>query len=161
MAELLELQLQHQSFQWIFRVDFFSDWLVWSPCSPRDSQESSLAPQLENIASLALSLLYDPTLTSVHDYRKNHNFDYMDLCQQNTICKLKQNNLDSILKSRDITLPANVCQVKATVFLVITYGHKSWTIKRLSVEELMLLNCGVGEDSWESLELQGDPTNPS
>ena len=56
-------------------------------------------------------------------------------------------NLDSILKSRDITLPAKVCQVKATVFLVVTYGHESWTIKRLSAEVLMFLNCGVGEDS--------------
>ena len=45
---LLGLQLQHQSFQWIFRVDFFYDWLVWSPCCPRDSQESSPAPQFEH-----------------------------------------------------------------------------------------------------------------
>ena len=45
----------------------------WSPCSPRDSQESSPTPQFESINSLALSLLYDPTLTSTHDYLKNHN----------------------------------------------------------------------------------------
>ena len=44
VAKVLELQLQHQSFQWIFRVDFLEDWLVWSPCSPRDSQESSPTP---------------------------------------------------------------------------------------------------------------------
>ena len=62
------LQLQHQSFQWIFRVDFLWDWLVWSPCSPKDSQESSPAPQFESINSSALSLLYGPTLTSIHDY---------------------------------------------------------------------------------------------
>ena len=43
VAQVLELQLQHQSFQWIFRVDFFYDWLVWSPCCPRDSQQSSPA----------------------------------------------------------------------------------------------------------------------
>ena len=66
-----ELQLQHQSFHWIFKVDFFKDWLVWSPCS----QESSSAPQFENISSLALTLLYGPALTSAHDYRKNHSFD--------------------------------------------------------------------------------------
>ena len=54
----------------------------WSPCSPRDSQESSLAPQFESINSLALSLLYHLTLTSVYDYWKNHSFDYTDLCQQ-------------------------------------------------------------------------------
>ena len=55
-------------------------------------------------------------------------------------------NLDSILKSRDITLPTNVRLVKAMVFPVVMYGCESWTIK-LSAEELMLLNCGVGEDS--------------
>ena len=55
-------------------------------------------------------------------------------------------NLDSILKSRDITLPTKVCLVKAMVFPVVMYGCESWTIK-LSAEELMLLNCGVGEDS--------------
>ena len=49
--------------------------LVWCPCCPRDSQESSPAPQLESINSLVLSLLYGPTLTSVHDYWKNHSFD--------------------------------------------------------------------------------------
>ena len=59
----LELQLQHQSFQWMIRVDFLSDWLVWSPCSPRDSQGSSPAPQLERISSSILNLLYGPTLT--------------------------------------------------------------------------------------------------
>ena len=74
VAKVLELQLQHQSFQWIFRVDFLCDWLVWSPCSPRDSQESSPAPQFETINSSALSLLCGPTLTSTHDYRKNHSF---------------------------------------------------------------------------------------
>ena len=51
MAKVLELQLQHQSFQWIFRVDFLKNWLFWSPCCPRDSQESSPAPQFKNINS--------------------------------------------------------------------------------------------------------------
>ena len=66
-------------------------------------------------------------------------------------------NLDSIFKSRDITLSTKVCLVKAMVFPVVIYGCESWTIK-LSAKELMLLNCGVGEDSRESLGLQGDPT---
>ena len=66
-------------------------------------------------------------------------------------------NLDSILKSRDITLPAKVHLVKAMVFPVVMYGCESWTIKK----ELILLNCGVGEESWESLGLQGDPASPS
>ena len=57
-------------------------------------------------------------------------------------------NLDSILKSRDITLPTKFHLVKAMVFPVVMYGCESWTVKRrLSTEELMLLNCGVGEDS--------------
>ena len=55
-------------------------------------------------------------------------------------------NLNSMLKSRDITLPAKVCVVKAVIFLVVLYGCESWTIKKLSTEELMFLNCGVGED---------------
>ena len=65
-------------------------------------------------------------------------------------------NLGSNLKSRDITLPTKVYLVKAMVFPAVTFGCESWTIKRLSTEELMVLNCVVGEDSWESLELQGD-----
>ena len=70
-------------------------------------------------------------------------------------------NLDSIFKSRDIALPTKVHLVKAVVFPVVMYGCERWTIKKLSTEELMLLKCGVGEDSWESLGLQGDPTNPA
>ena len=56
-------------------------------------------------------------------------------------------NLDSILKSGDITLLTKICIVKAMVFPVVMYGCESWTIKRLSTKELMLLNCGVREDS--------------
>ena len=56
-------------------------------------------------------------------------------------------NLNSLLKSRDITLPTKVHLVKAMVFPVVMYGCESWTIKKLSNEELMLLNCGIGEDS--------------
>ena len=56
-------------------------------------------------------------------------------------------NLDSILKSRDISLPTKDCLVKAMVFPVVMYGCESWTVKMLSAEELMLLNYCVGEDS--------------
>ena len=56
-------------------------------------------------------------------------------------------NLDSILKSRDITLPTKIRLVKAIVFPVVMYGCESWTIKKAEHEELMLLNCSVGEDS--------------
>ena len=68
-------------------------------------------------------------------------------------------NLDSIFKTRDITLPTKVCLVKAMVFHVVMDVRVGlW--RRLSAKELVLLNCGVGEDSWESLGLQGDPTSP-
>ena len=60
-------------------------------------------------------------------------------------------NLDSILKSRDITLPTKVHLVKPMVFPVVMYGCESWTIRKLSGKELKLLNCGVREDSGESL----------
>ena len=56
-------------------------------------------------------------------------------------------NLDNILKSRDITFPTKVPIVKAMTFSVVMYGCESWTIRRLRTEELMLLSCGVGEDS--------------
>ena len=79
VAKVLELQLQHQSFQWIFRIDFLWDWLVWSPCSPRNSQESSPTTQFKRITSLVFSLLYDPTLTSIRNYWKDHSIDYRDL----------------------------------------------------------------------------------
>ena len=57
------------------RTDFLSDGLVGSPCSPRDSQESSPTPQFKSINSSALSFLYSPTLTSIHDHWKNHSLD--------------------------------------------------------------------------------------
>ena len=56
-------------------------------------------------------------------------------------------NLDSILKSRDITLPTKFCLVKAMVFPVVMYGCESWTIKKVEHQRLDAFNCGVGEDS--------------
>ena len=56
-------------------------------------------------------------------------------------------NLDSILKSKDITLPSKAYVVKAMIFLVVMYGCESWTIRKLSTKESILLNCDVGEDS--------------
>ena len=69
--------------------------------------------------------------------------------------------LDSILKRRDITLPTKVCLVKAMVCQWSCMDVRVGLWRKLSTEKLMLLNCGVGEDSWESLGLQGDPTSPS
>ena len=70
------------------------NWLVWSPCCSRDSWESSPTPQFKSINSLAFSLLYGPTLTSVHDYWKNYSFDYTDFVGKvtsllfNMLCRL-------------------------------------------------------------------------
>ena len=70
-------------------------------------------------------------------------------------------NLDSILKSRNITLSTNVRLLQAMVFPVVMYGCESWTKRKLSTEKLMLLNSGFGEDSWESLGLQEiQPVHP-
>ena len=75
VAKVLEFQLQHQSFQWTPRTDLLQDGLVASPCSPRDSQESSPTPQFKSTNSSALSFLHSPTLTSIHDHRENHSLD--------------------------------------------------------------------------------------
>ena len=71
VAKALELQFQHQSFQWIFMVYFLYNGLVGSPCITRDSKESSPALQFKSMTSSAVSLLYGSTLTSIHDYWKN------------------------------------------------------------------------------------------
>ena len=63
VSKVLEFQFQHQSFHWILRADLLQNALVGSPCSPRDSQESSPTPQFKSINSSALSFLYSPTLT--------------------------------------------------------------------------------------------------
>ena len=69
------LMHQHQSFQWIFRTECREEGQVRSPCSRRDSQESSPTLQFKSINSLVLSILYSPTLISIHDYWKNHSLD--------------------------------------------------------------------------------------
>ena len=70
-------------------------------------------------------------------------------------------NLASILKSKDITLPTKICLVKSMVFPLVMYGCESWIIKKAKHWRIDVLNCRIGEDSWESLGLQGDPTSPS
>ena len=75
VTKVLEFQLQHHSFQRNPRADLLQNGLVGSPCSPRDSQESSPTPQFKIINSSALSLLHSLTLTSIHDHRKNHSLD--------------------------------------------------------------------------------------
>ena len=92
---------------------------------------------------------------------QNHCRWWLQPWNEKMLGKKAMTNSDNILKSRDITLPTEVCLVKTTIFPIVMYGCRSWTIKKLSAKALMLLNCGVGEDSWESLGLQGDPTSLS
>ena len=75
VAKVLEFQPQHHSFQRNPRADLLQNGLVVSPYSPRDSQESSPTPQFKRINSSALSFLYSPTVTSIHDRWKNHSLD--------------------------------------------------------------------------------------
>ena len=75
VAKILVFQLQQLSFHWTPRTDLLYDGLVGSPCSPRDSQESSPTLQFKSINSSVLSFLYSPTLTSIHDHWKNHSLD--------------------------------------------------------------------------------------
>ena len=75
VAKVLEFQLQHHSFQRNPRADLLHNGLVGSPCSPRDSQESSPTPQFKSNNSSVLSFLHSPTLTSIHDHWKNHSLD--------------------------------------------------------------------------------------
>ena len=75
VAKVLEFQLQHHSLQKNPRADLLQNGLAGSPCSPRDSQESSPTPQFKSINSSAHSFLHSPTLTSIHDHWKNHSLD--------------------------------------------------------------------------------------
>ena len=83
--EYWSFELQHQSFQWIFSTDFLEDWLVWSPCSSKDSQESSPTPQFKSInfwhsAFFMVELSHPYMITG-----KNHSFDCMNVCWQSNV----------------------------------------------------------------------------
>ena len=85
VAKVMEFQLQYHSFQRNPRADLLQNGLVGSPCSPRDSQDSSPAPQFKSINSSAFSHLHSPTLTSIHDHWKNHSLHQTDLCWQSNV----------------------------------------------------------------------------
>ena len=105
----------------------------------------------ETVETVADFIFLGSTITADHDW--NHKIKRHE--------RKVMTNLDSILKSRDITLPTEVHKVKAVVFPVSYMDVTVEPYRRLSTKELLLLNCGVGEDSWESLGLQGDPISPS
>ena len=79
IAKVLKIQLQHQSFQRLFRTDFLYDGLVGSPCSPRDSPRIFSTTTVWKHQFFSAHFLYSLTLTSIHDYWRNHSFDWMDL----------------------------------------------------------------------------------
>ena len=86
MTKILELQLQHQFFQWIFIQDWFPLGLTFLiSLQSKGLLRVFSSTTVKSINYLVLSLLYGPTLTSIHDYWKDHGFDYMDLCQQSDI----------------------------------------------------------------------------
>ena len=78
MGKVSELQLQHQSFQWILRVDFLQDWLVWCPCSPGDSQESSSPPQFKSISRELQTVPY--VWRKWHEIKKDYMHNYVYIC---------------------------------------------------------------------------------
>ena len=109
-GQVLEFQPQRQSFQWIFRVYFLGDGLVWSSCSPR-----------------GLSRVFSNTTVQTHQFFSAQPSVWSN--SQIHTWSLEKTNLDSIFKSREITLPTKVHLVKATVFPVVMYGCECWTIK--------------------------------
>ena len=103
------------------------------------------------------------TIETVRDYfwglQNIYNGDCSHEIKRRLLLRRKvMTNLDNILKSRDIILLKKVRLVKAMVFPVVMYGCESWIIKKVEHRRMMLLNCDVGEDSSESLGLQGNPT---
>ena len=93
----------------------------------------------ENIKSVTDFIFFGSKITADSDYSHK-------VKRHLLLGRKAMTNLDSVLKSRDI-LSTNVCVVKAMIFPVVMYGYESWTIKKLSAEELMLSNCGAREDS--------------
>ena len=89
VAKVLEFQLQHHSLQRNPRADLLQNGLVGSPFSPSDSQESPPTPQFKSTNSSVLSLLHSPTLTSIHDHRKNRSLDWTNLCWQRNVSALE------------------------------------------------------------------------
>ena len=154
VTQVLEFKLQHQSFQWIFRVDFLRK-LIWSPCSPRDSQASSPAPQFKSISSLTFSLLFGPNLSSIHVYCKNHkNFDYIDLCWK-VMCQLFNTLprfvIASLPRSKSLLISwlqspsAMILEPKKRIYVTASTFSPSICYERIGLDAMILvfwmLNC--------------------
>ena len=163
-------------------------WTGWISLQSKGLATVFSNTQFKNINSLELSFLYSPTLTSIHDHWKNHSLDYSDswgrkesdrtdrLIWSDLIWKSLQmvtaamtlktllgrkvmTNLDSMFKSRDITLPTKVHPIKAKVFPVVMYRCESWTIKKAELQRIDAFELWCWKDFWESLGLQEDQTS--
>ena len=133
--------------------------LVWTlrRCSSRELSESLGSVGRYTEAANKLSVLNLPCWEfSIFDIRQRLRGRTFAPQEKKAMTKL-----DSVLKSRDITLSTEVPLVKAMVFPGVIYICENWTWRRLSTQELMLSNSGAGEDSWKSLGQQGDETSPS
>ena len=101
VAKVLKLHLQQQYFKWIFRTDMLEDWLLWSPCSPKDSQESSPTPQFKSINSSVLSCLYSPTLISIESMMpSNHLILCHPLLPSSLFLSIRVFSSESVLRIR-------------------------------------------------------------
>ena len=122
MAKVLEFQLQHHSFQRNSRVDLLQNGLVGSPCSPGDSQESW---QIDGETVETVSDFIFGGSKIIADCDCSH-----EIKRHLLLGRKITTNLDSILKSRDITLPTKIRLVKTMIFPVVMHGCESWTVKK-------------------------------
>ena len=127
-GQSIRASASEQSFEWIFKPDFLYDWLIWSPCSPKDSQEASPTSQFKSTNSSVLCFLYGPTLTSTHDYGKNHSFDSLSLLSYSVMsdscdpmdCSLPGSSVHGILQAR-------ILEWVAILFSRVSSWPRYWT----------------------------------
>ena len=120
-------------------------------------QECQVSSQMWSLPHKNIQAVFSYTLhASVLSLVKND-----DIKRRLLLGRKVMTNLDSILKSRDITSPTKVCLPKSMTFPVVMYGCESWTIKKAECQRSDVFELWCWEDSWESLGLQGDPTSPS
>ena len=133
----------------------------FSPCCGRTLWEGSHLQIWKSAFTKNLTMLAAWSWTSVPKQQEDESLLLKLPCLWHLLQWPRLTQIPSVNQLLDVDCPRKLWLVKTIVFPVVMYGCESWTIKKLSTEELMLLNYGVGEDSWESLGLQGDPTSPS
>ena len=129
--------------------------LTWEACLETDSDLPLLLPSVTSTTGCCFGFILGGSKITT-DGDCSH-----EIKRRLLLGRKVMSNLDSILKSRDITLSTKVFQSRLWFFQWSRMDVRIGLWRLLSPEELMLLNCGVGEGSWESLGLQGDPTSPS